>query len=226
MTMRYRLGVLATHPIQYQTPWYRALAAHPRLDLDVFFGHRVTPKEQADAGFGVPFAWDTPLLEGYRYQFLRNVAPNPGIDRFAGIDTPEIASLIAHNKYDAVIVSGWNFKAAWQTFLACWRTGTPVMVRGDSHLNTFRSAGKRAIKAVAYRCFIPRLDACLSVGKWSADYFRSYGAAGSRIFSFPMCSMKNDSRRRSTAAMNTGRGSAKSGSCTGGPPSISSPENS
>jgi glycosyltransferase involved in cell wall biosynthesis len=186
MTKRgHRLAVLATHPIQYQAPWYRALASCGAVELDVFFGHRASAKEQGDAGFGVAFEWDTPLLDGYRSQFLRNVAANPSVHRFNGIDTPEIGRLIATNAYDAVIVSGWNFKAAWQAMLACWRTGTPVMVRGDSHLYTGRSAAKRAVKAVAYRGFVPRLDACLSVGKWSAEYFRHYGAPPERIFFVP-----------------------------------------
>ena len=181
----YRLASVATHPIQYQSPWYKALASHQSLELEVFFGHRVSPKEQANAGFGVSFEWDTPLLDGYRCHFLRNVSRKPSVHGFNGIDTPEIGSFIANNRYDAVIVNGWHFKSAWQAILACWKTGTPVMVRGDSHLYTGRSAAKRAIKKVAYRCFIPRLDACLSVGKWSAEYFKTYGAAESRIFFVP-----------------------------------------
>jgi glycosyltransferase involved in cell wall biosynthesis len=177
--------MVATHPVQYQAPWYRALAALPGMQLEVLFGHEASQKDQADAGFGVPFNWDTPLLDGYPHRFLRNVASHPGLDRFGGIDTPEIASLIARSSYDAVIISGWHFKAAWQTMLACWRTGTPVMIRSDSHLYTGRSAVKRAIKAAAYRCWIPRLNGCLSVGTWSAEYFRRYGAAESRIFFVP-----------------------------------------
>src|SRR5437660_6507807 len=91
--MRFRLAIVATHPIQYQAPWFKALASHAKVDLEVFFGHFATPKEQADAGFGVKFEWDTPLFDGYRYRFLKNVAAQPGPNRFAGIDTPEIATL-------------------------------------------------------------------------------------------------------------------------------------
>jgi glycosyltransferase involved in cell wall biosynthesis len=184
--MKFRLGILATHPIQYQAPWFRALAVHPQIDLEVFFGHQVTSKEQAAAGFGVSFDWDTPLLDGYNYQFLKNVAASPSADRFGGIDTPEIGGLIRRHNFDAVLLScGWYFKSAWQGILACWKAGTPVMVRGDSHLNTYRSAAKRTLKALLYRRFVPRFDACLATSKWSKEYFLHYGAPKDRVFFVP-----------------------------------------
>ena len=111
--MRLKLGIVATHPIQYQAPWFRALASHPCIDLEVLFGHRATPQDQADAGFGVAFDWDTPLLDGYRHRFLNNVAIRPSPDRFFGIDTPEIGALIARNEFDVVILAcGWYVKSS------------------------------------------------------------------------------------------------------------------
>jgi glycosyltransferase involved in cell wall biosynthesis len=61
------------------------------------------------------------------------------------------------------------------------------MVRSDSHLHSGRSALKAALKIPAYRLFIPRLDACLAVGRWARDYFLRYGARGDRIFLVPHC---------------------------------------
>ena len=75
---------------------------------------------------------DTPLLDGYRYRFLNNVAKQPSPDRFFGIDTPEIGALIARNDFDVVMLAcGWYVKSSWQTILACCKTRTPVMVRGE-----------------------------------------------------------------------------------------------
>ena len=37
-----RLGVLATHPVQYHAPLYRALVA-AGVDLTVYFAHRPSP---------------------------------------------------------------------------------------------------------------------------------------------------------------------------------------
>jgi glycosyltransferase involved in cell wall biosynthesis len=180
-----RLAVLSTHPIQYQGPWFRALGSHPEVDLEVLFCHRARPEEQAAAGFGVEFEWDTQPLEGYRCRFLRNVATKPTIGTFGGLDTPEIAEVIKREKFDAVITNGWNYKSAWQAMRACWRNDIPILARSDSHLFTTRNFAKRLAKWPLYNWFIPRLDACLSVGKWSREYFLHYGARPERVFTVP-----------------------------------------
>jgi glycosyltransferase involved in cell wall biosynthesis len=180
-----RLAIISTHPIQYQTPWFRALARHPEIDLEVLFCHRARPREQADAGFNVEFNWDVPLLDGYRHRFLQNVAPQPSLHGFAGLDTPEISEIVKSGKFDAVIINGWHYKSAWQAMRACWRAKTPVMVRSDSHLRTERSLPKKALKLPFYGWFIPKVDACCAVGTWSRDYFLHYGARRDRIFMVP-----------------------------------------
>ena len=183
--MKARVAVLSSHPIQYHAPWFRAMANSPDLDLEVLFCHRATPREQAAAGFGVEFDWDTPLLDGYPHRFLKNVAPSPTTSSFGGLDTPELANNHRRESLPAVIVNGWHYKSAWQAIWACWRTGTPVMARGDSHLHSPRHAVKKMLKSVPYRCFIPKFDACLAAGKWSSDYFVHYGARRRNIFLVP-----------------------------------------
>jgi glycosyltransferase involved in cell wall biosynthesis len=180
-----RLAILASHPVQYYTPWFRAMAADPRLDIHVFYCHRATAAEQGAAGFSVPFEWDTPLLEGHPHTFLKNVASTPTIRTFWGLNTPEIVSHIAGGNFDAVLVNGWHFYSAWQAIRACWKYAVPVMARSDSHLHTPLSPWKRALKWLPYRWFVPRLDACLAVGTWSRDYFEHYGASPDRVFIVP-----------------------------------------
>src|ERR1700745_3895394 len=89
-----RLAILATPPIQYHSPWFRALAATPNVDLEVLYCHEARSSEQSEAGFGVEFNWDTPLLDGYSYRFLPNVASKPSVSGFWGLDTPVISNLI------------------------------------------------------------------------------------------------------------------------------------
>src|ERR1700741_4307399 len=96
-----RVAVVASHPIQYQAPWFRALAR--ATDLEVFFCHRQDAAGQAAAGFGVPFEWDVPLLDGYRSQWLENVAARPGVSSFSGCDTPSIEERLAAGGFSACI---------------------------------------------------------------------------------------------------------------------------
>jgi glycosyltransferase involved in cell wall biosynthesis len=180
-----RVAFVSTHPIQYHAPWFRALAAEPQIDLEVLYCHNATSDEQADAGFGVRFDWDVSLFDGYEHRFLRNVAKAPTIARFAGLDTPEIGDVVHRARYDAIVVNGWHYKSAWQATRAAWREHVPVLVRSDSNLRTTRHPLARLAKAAPYRWFIPRLDGCLAVGRWSSEYFRHYGARADRVFIVP-----------------------------------------
>lgn len=178
-----RLGILTTHPIQYQAPWFRALAAV--TDLEVFFAHRQSATGQAQAGFGVAFEWDVDLLSGYPHRFLENVSPTPNADSFGGCDTPEIREIIRRGKFDAFIVNGWYVKAYWQAIRACRRARVPVLVRGDSQLGTPRSAWFNAAKEVLYRVLLRQFDGFLTVGKRNRAYLEHYGAAPGKIFNVP-----------------------------------------
>lgn len=180
-----RLGIVVTHPVQYQAPWFRALAASPGIDLEVLFGHRAEPREQAEAGFGVEFEWDEPLLGGYSHRFLRNSAAHPSVNRFSGVDSTEIAEVIRKSRFDAVIVSGWHSRLYLRAMRACWLQRVPVLVRSDSHSHAAGQRWRRAVKALLYRAIIPRFDACLAVGSWSRDYFLDYGARADRVFVVP-----------------------------------------
>jgi glycosyltransferase involved in cell wall biosynthesis len=180
---RLRVGVLASHPIQYQAPIFRALAQ--RCDLTVLFAHRQSRQAQAEAGFGVPFDWDVDLLDGYPHDFLANVSRSPGTDRFLGCDTPAVADAIAAGRFDAFLVMGWNLKAYWQAVRACHAHHVPVLVRGDSQLVTQRGAVKRALKRIAYPLLLRQFDGALYVGQRNRDYLLHYGVPPRRLHFAP-----------------------------------------
>lgn len=177
-----RVGILASHPIQYQAPWFRSLAQE--LDLEVFFAHNPTPEQQS-VGFGGAFEWDVDLLSGYRHRFLENRARHPSTSRFFGCDTPEIGSFIVTAGFDALVVSGWNLKTYWQAIRACSRAGVPVLVRGDSQLSPSAPSFKRLLKQLTYPLMLRQFDGFLSVGSRNRAYLRHYGVADQKIFFVP-----------------------------------------
>lgn len=180
-----RLAIVASHPVQYYAPLFRKLAQH--VDLTVFYGHRATQSDQARAGFAVGFDWDVDLLSGYEAQFLENVARQPGLGRFSGVDTPVIAEKLKAGRYDAVLLLGWYLKSFLQALWAAKRLGIPVMVRGDSHLETPRSHLKRLGKDALYPFFLRQFDAALIVGARNKAYWRHYGYPEARMFASPHC---------------------------------------
>jgi glycosyltransferase involved in cell wall biosynthesis len=179
----YRLAIVTSHPIQYQAPWFRELAK--ATDLEVFFCHRQDAAGQAAAGFGVPFEWDVPLLDGYAYTWLANRAQRPDVSRFSGCDTPEIAGILAGGRFDACLVMGWYLKSYIQAIRASRHAAMPVMARGDSQLSTKRNVLWRAAKYLPYRRLLSSIDAHLYVGRANREYLAHYGVPEARLFFAP-----------------------------------------
>ena len=196
--MSLSIGFLISHPIQYYTPIFRALAG--LCDLTVFFAHRQTAEQQARAGFGVAFDWDVDLLSGYRSKFLDNISRTPSTDRFSGCDTPGIAREIAEGGFDAFVVPGWGLRSYLQAAQACRHAGVPIFVRGDSQLVGQRRTMLRIAKALVFSRLLRRFDGFLYVGQRNRDYLLHYGAPRDRLFFSPHCVDNEAFRAASDAA--------------------------
>jgi glycosyltransferase involved in cell wall biosynthesis len=182
---RMRLGIVTSHPIQYQAPLFRALAK--QADIHVYFAHRASADDQAEAGFGGGFDWDTDLTSGYPHSFLRNASTRPGIVRFGGCDSPDVGRTLAADRPDVMVVFGWHFKTYLQAARAARALGIPVMARTDSHLNAPRPLAKRVVKSIGFPLFLRQFDAFLPTGTRSAAYLRHYRVPETRIRVVPCC---------------------------------------
>ena len=178
--MSYKIGFLTTHPIQYQVPVFRELSKIPGIDLTVFYCMIPDEQQQGD-GFGVPFRWDIPLLEGYRYEVLDNVAKQPSVTSFFGCDTPGIRHVIKERSFDAFVVNGWNVKSGIQLLIACRRYGLPCIVRGESNAMRPRPWWIRTV----HKFLLKQYSAFLAIGKSNRDFYLNYGVPQEKIFLAP-----------------------------------------
>ena len=83
MAEKINLAYLVSHPIQYQAPLLREIAALPDVSLKVFFCSDFSVQQYVDDEFGHTVQWDTPLLEGYEYEFLPALGKRSQIGRFS-----------------------------------------------------------------------------------------------------------------------------------------------
>jgi glycosyltransferase involved in cell wall biosynthesis len=174
-----RIGLATTHPIQYQAPWFRALAARPELEVEVGFAWIPDAAAQGD-GFGVAFDWDLPLREGYRSVELERVGSRPSLSRFGGLRLRDPAAWLA-GRFDALLVTGWNARALLQVALAARRNRLPVVARGDSRGGLRRPLVVR----LAHRALLRLYAAFLVVGRRNRDFYRGYGISPARLFDAP-----------------------------------------
>ena len=135
------------------------------------------------AGFGVAFEWDIPLLEGYPYQLLENVARYPSVTHFKGCDTPSIQRVLTDAQIDAVVVNGWVVKSCLQTLHACKRLRIPCIVRGEANHLRPRPWWKRFLQRGLVRSY----DAFLPIGSANRDFYKSYGIDANRMFDASYC---------------------------------------
>lgn len=189
-----RLAIFTSHPIQYQAPLFRALAASEAIDPTVYFGSRHGVDVAMDSGFGQAFRWDVPLLDGYEHAFLPNTASTPDVSRFTGVRVSDADGVLARGNYHALLLLGWQTFAHVQMLRAAWRIGLPVILRGESTLQRAPAGGLRAsarrtlwlpLRQRLYRSAFGRVDAFLVIGSRNRDYYRSFGVPDEKMFWAP-----------------------------------------
>jgi glycosyltransferase involved in cell wall biosynthesis len=176
-----KLAIVCTHPIQYSAPVFRALARLEQLELRVFYTWSQAATESVfDPGFGQQVKWDIPLLEGYSYQFVSNVARRPGLDHFRGLNTPTLAREIEAWQPDAVLVYTWNSQSHLQA-LRHFKGRLPVLFRGDSTLLDHRPWWRALLRRVFLTWVYSHVDVAVAVGTKNRDYFAWCGLPLRRI---------------------------------------------
>ena len=185
-----RLAIFTTHPIQYQAPLFRELAARPGLHPIVLFGSRHGLDPSLDKGFGARFQWDIPLLDGYDHAFIENVAANSDVDRFGGIRVRDAKQILREHDADAVLVLGWQSIAHLQFMRAAHALGLPLLMRGESNLLRRLPPGLKArirsllwvpARKLVYRAMFARVSEFLVIGSRNADFYRHFGVPDEKL---------------------------------------------
>jgi GxxExxY protein len=183
-----KLAVVMSHAIQYQTPLLKKIASSGKIDLNVYFnwGFGVNQKI-TDPEFGKKIRWDIPILEGYKYKFLKNYSPRPS-SGFLGQLNFGIVWELAKKRYDAVLIYGWNSFANWLVFLMNLIIGVSIVLQGESPLNQelLKSGLKQKIKKIILsKIFFPRISAFLYIGEENRKFYRYYGVPDKKLFFTP-----------------------------------------
>ena len=171
-----RLVIFTTHPIQYQVPWFRALADDPAIELLVVFSY-VPPPAAQGVGFGTAFSWDIPLFDGYRHRILNCAQPPFAVPAFGQRWARGIGPLLDEFRPDVAMVLGWQEISLVQAVFACRRRGIPIILRGESNAKKQRSRAVQVIHKLYFKLF----DGYLAIGKSNADLYLSAGVASKQI---------------------------------------------
>lgn len=185
--MKYKLAILTSHPIQYQTPFFKLLAKHSKIELMVYFCWNFGVNEKAyDPEFGKMIKWDIPLLEGYRYKFLNNYSPWPASNFFGQIN-PGIIRELWRNRYDSILIFGWNSFTNWLAFFVAFVLRIPILLRSENPLNQefLKPKWKIMIKRIILGSLFKHVKGFLFIGEENKEFYRYYGVSESKLFFAP-----------------------------------------
>ncbi len=183
--MQKKLAIITTHPIQYNAPLFALLAERKNIEVKVFYtwGKQVL-ENKFDPGFGKSVAWDIPLLEGYAYRFVNNVALDPGSHHFKGIDNPTLIEEIENWKADAVLVYGWSFKSHLKA-MRYFKNKIPVYFRGDSTLIKQPGLLKKILRKLFLTRVYKKVDVAFYVGTNNKAYYKYFGLKEDQLIFAP-----------------------------------------
>lgn len=180
-----KIAIVSTHPIQYNAPLFRLLYESGLVKTKVFYTwEQSSHGAKYDPDFGREIEWNIPLLDGYEYTFVKNVAREPGSHHFKGMINPSLNEEIESWGADAVFVFGWSF----DSHLRCLRyfhKKIPVLFRGDSTLLDEQSGLKQILRRLFLRWVYSHVDVALYVGRNNKEYFRKHGLREAQLIHAP-----------------------------------------
>jgi len=181
-----KLLILTSHPIQYQVPLWRKMAK-VGIPLEVLFLCPHGLSETRDPEFNRSFAWDLPMLEGYRSRFLS--IPEWDLKRPIRMRMRirnGLSPIFKESKATHLWVEGWRFPAFWQAVGQAKKAGLQVWCRGESNdLAPEPRFPKNLIKKALMGWFFSKVDAFLCIGQANRRLYRKAGVPEEKLHSAP-----------------------------------------
>lgn len=169
-----RLAIITTHPIQYYAPVFKLMNERQGVEIKVFYTWGEKAQEKYDPGFGKTVAWDLPLVDGYPYEWVKNISTDPGSHHFKGIVNPELDDQIKAWQADAILIYGWAYDSHLKA-IRHFKNKLPVYFRGDSTLLDAQKGFKALLRSVFLRWVYHHIDYAFYVGSNNKAYFMKHG---------------------------------------------------
>jgi glycosyltransferase involved in cell wall biosynthesis len=181
------LAILTTHPIQYQVPVWKGLAARGKIPFKVFYLSDQGLKARFDPGFDKSFSWDIDLLGNYECEFLNTYKVTPS-DSFWRLRLKRHFGRTLHQIGANVLwIQGWQVAAYWQAVLEAQTAGVRVWLRGETNARSNAGGAGQQLKRLLLRQLLRRADRLLYVGEANRQFYLAQGIPEERLAAAPYC---------------------------------------
>jgi len=179
---RFRVLAVATHPVQYQVPLFRRMAAREDLELQVAYCTLRGAEAAHDPEFGATVQWDVPLLDGYSWIQVPN--RGSGAESFFGLRNSGLWKLIRDGKFDAVLCYASYVRATfWIAYFAAKFSGAAFLFGTDTTTLTPLDGRmwKRRVKGLVWPLLFRLADQVIVPSSGSRELMRSLGLPEERV---------------------------------------------
>ncbi|OIQ18389.1 MAG: hypothetical protein BM556_09005 [Bacteriovorax sp. MedPE-SWde] len=200
MKIKKKVFYLLSHPIQYQSPLMREISTLENLDLTVLFCSEEGATEYFDRQYGRKIKYDTPLLQGFNFVFLKNYSPFPSVfNNLYGLINFGVLKKLYKDKPDLLVVHGWSYLTHIMAIIFASLLGIKVALRSENPYHQEIKKRKHILflkKILLGSLLFKCIDYFLYIGNKNKEFYRFYNIPESKCFFAPYCIDNNFFKER------------------------------
>jgi glycosyltransferase involved in cell wall biosynthesis len=178
MSIKLRIAIVVSHPIQHFCPQYASFAKNSNIKLKVFFASTLGYKSYVDEKFGQEIKWTNLYLDEFDHCFLNN---GELLLSNSSLDAPELDKELELYKPDLVIMYGYFHKLQRRVHRWARQHNTRLAYISDSERNRKIIRWKEWLKYPYLYWFFSRIDCFLTVGNANEAYYSYHGVPESKF---------------------------------------------
>lgn len=179
-----KLIILASHPVQYHVPVFREISqqlAQSNHECLVVYLSDFSIQGYQDKEFGTSFAWDEPLLAGYRSLILNsNQTSQP--QRFSDLKVPFWKQLIQQEQPTRLLVTNLNYQGAVVATIQSRLMGIPCTLRVETNdVAVVRTKLKEVARNLMYKSLYRMFDSAIAIGSLNREHLIRHGIHPNKV---------------------------------------------
>jgi glycosyltransferase involved in cell wall biosynthesis len=165
------------------------MSENKNIDIMVLYCSDENLEGHFDRGFGINVKWDIPLLEGYKYKFLKNISWKPSIfNGFFGLINFQIFKELKNRKGSYLVLHSWVYATTYMTIIAAKIYGIKLCLRAENPLNqeVRKSAYVLFLRKIFFKYFFFRLfDYFFYIGEQNKQLYKYYDVEAQKLIFTP-----------------------------------------
>ncbi|NWG33068.1 MAG: glycosyltransferase [Chloroflexi bacterium] len=177
------LKIVASHPVQYHAPFFKALT-DSGLDIEVGYYHAGTAGRKGyDPDFGRDIQWDIDLLAGYPYRIFLNETGVYSKSEQIRIFMPMFGWALQDRS--PLLLMGWFVEIIWLIWFLAILFRVPILLLCEMTPGSYAAIPKPAWRIGLLRWLVRHTDAGLFIGSQSRRVLTALGLTDERLFPTP-----------------------------------------